>query len=97
MSIDVDLMAETTEKMVLRLRNDLQSLLESHGSDFAVSVMGNIGVDMISGVMAAAVDDEARNEILVAVLKSLVHNTMREMSNYETEELLDRLKKGKQC
>ena len=94
MNFDVKLMAETCERMIRRQRQDLQSLLETHGPDFAISVMGNIGVDLISGVLSAAKDDEARGEILLAIMKSLAHNTMCEMSNYETEELLDRLKKG---
>lgn len=94
MSINVELMAETCASMIKDIRGELQDLLESHGSDFAISVMGNIGVDMISGVLSAAKDDDARSEILLAIFKSLAHNTMCEMSNYETEELLDRLKKG---
>lgn len=95
MNFDVQLMADTSERMIKSTRADLQSLLESHGPDFAISVMGNIGVDLIAGVLCAAKDDDARAEILLAIMKSLAHNTMCEMSSYETEELLDRLKKGK--
>ena len=97
MSFDVDLMADTADRIAKGCRQDIESLAQTHGKEFAVSVMGNVGVNLLAGVLAAAVDDDARSIILLAVLKSLATMTMAEMSNYETEELLERIKKGSKC
>ena len=97
MNFDVDLMADTADRIAKGCRQDIDSLVQTHGKEFAVSVMGNVGVNLLAGVLAAAVDDDARAIILLAVLKSLATMTMAEMSNYETEELLERIKKGSKC
>ena len=97
MTFDVELMAETADKIATQCRKDIDSLIKTHGNAFAVSVMGNVGVNLLAGVLAAASDDEMRSIILLAIMKSLASMTMAEMSNYETEELLDRLKKGSKC
>ena len=97
MNFDVELMSETADRISSQVRKDIDSLIKTHGGDFGVSVMGNVGVNLLAGVMAAAKDDDMRSIILMAVLKSLASMTMAEMSNYETEELLERLKKGSKC
>lgn len=97
MNFDVDLMADTADRIAKGCRQDIDNLTQTHGKEFAVSVMGNVGVNLLAGVLAAAVDDDARAIILLAVLKSLATMTMAEMSNYETEELLERIKKGSKC
>lgn len=92
MTFDMELMAETAERISNRCKDDIDSLIKTHGHEFAVSVMGNVGVYLLSGVMSSAVDDDARSIMLLAILKSLAHNTAAQMSANETEDLLARIK-----
>lgn len=94
MSFDTELMADTAERISRRCRADIDALIETHGGAFAVSVMGNVGVNLLAGVLASASTDDARSEILLAILKSLAGNTMAEITANETDDLINRVKKG---
>lgn len=97
MKFDVELMAQTSERISESLAKQLEALIESHGENFAASVMGNVGVYLLTGLLASAKDDEARLITLIAVIQSLSTNVKIEMAGYETDQLLERVKKGIKC
>ena len=94
MSFDPELMAQTSNKIIKRQRQDLQSMMETHGADFTASVMSNVAVDLLAGVLSSASDDDARANILFEVLSSLAQKTMSNMSGIEAQLLMNRLRKG---
>jgi hypothetical protein len=97
MDYDVELMAQTSERISESLAKQLESLVESHGPSFTANVMGNVGIYLLTGLLASAKDDESRFMTLIAVVHSLSANVKIEMAGYETEQLLERLKKGTKC
>ena len=97
MDYDVELMAQTSERISEILAKQLESLVESHGPSFTANVMGNVGIYLLTGLLASAKDDDSRLMTLIAVIHSLGTNVKIEMAGYETEQLLERLKKGTKC
>jgi hypothetical protein len=97
MDYDVELMAQTSERISEGLAKQLESLIESHGSTFAANVMGNVGIYLLTGLLASSKDDESRLLTLISVIHSLSVNVKIEMAGYEADQLLERLKKGAKC
>jgi hypothetical protein len=97
MDYDVELMAQTSERISESLAKQLESLIESHGPNFGASVMGNVGVYLLTGLLASAKDDESRLLTLISVIHSLSVNVKIEMAGYEADQLLERVKKGIKC
>lgn len=76
---DPELLVETTFRMHTSARADMVSLANSHGGSFAMSVMGNLGLALLTDVLAAAEDNEARKAMLMGMLVTLTKNLSVEL------------------
>lgn len=89
-SFDVELMADTATKMSAPLLKGFASLADSHGVDFAASVMCNVAAEIIVAVIASANDEEHRKQVLVGVLTIVGVNLSHAVSAQEADELIAR-------
>lgn len=94
MNYDIELMVETSERMVESLNKQLEALVKSHGDDFAFSVMGNIGCHMLTAVLASEPEDDARLIKLLTIVQVLSINMKSEAASHKAEEIIERIKKG---
>lgn len=76
---DPDLLVDTTFRMHNTMRADMVSLAKSHGGSFAMSVMGNLGLALLTDVLAAAEDNDARKAMLMGMLVTLTKNLSVEL------------------
>jgi len=94
MNFDIELMVNTSERMVESLVKQLEVLHESHGEDFTRSVMGNIGCHMLTSLLAAELDDDERFIKLLTIIKVLGINIKAESASNKADEIIERIKKG---
>lgn len=94
MSYDIELMMETSERMAENIAKQFETLAESHGDDFAISVMGNVGCHLLTKMLASEDDDQEQFIKLLTVVQVLTLNMKSETASYKAEEIIERIKKG---
>lgn len=97
MNFDIELMAETSERMAESVSKQIEVLNKSHGVDFSRSVMGNVGCYLLTCVLASEDDDHERMIKLLTIIKVLAVNVRAEIASLETDEIIERIKKGSKC
>jgi hypothetical protein len=97
MNFDIDLMAQTSERITESLSQQMKSLADTHGVDFSMSVMGNVGCYLLTCLIASEDDETARVLKLLLLVKVLSLNVKAEVAGMKTEELIEKIKKGSKC
>lgn len=97
MNFDVDLMAETSECITENLSQQMKSLADTHGVDFSMSVMGNVGCYLLTCLIASEDDESARMIKLLILVKVLSLNVSAEVAGMKTDELIEKIKKASKC
>lgn len=97
MDFDVELMAETSERISASVSKQIESLVNSHGVDFAYSVLGNVGCFLLTCLLASEVEDDERVLKLFTIMQVLAVNVKNESAHYQASEIIDRIKKGSKC
>jgi hypothetical protein len=97
MDFDVELMAETSERISESLSEQMKSLTQTHGVDFSMSVMGNVGCYLLTCLIAAEEDEGARMIKLLMLIKVLSVNVRAEIASIETDEIIEKIKKDSKC
>ncbi len=87
-NFDMQLMADTAEKMSAAARKDFASLADSHGVDFAASVMGNMATDIQVWILAAQADDEQRYALFLRLVTAMCINLKLELSGQQAEAII---------
>jgi hypothetical protein len=97
MDFDVELMAETSERISESLSEQMKSLTQTHGVDFSMSVMGNVGCYLLTCLIASEEDEGARMIKLLMLVKVLSVNVRAEIASIETDEIIEKIKKDSKC
>jgi len=97
MDFDVELMAQTSERITESLSQQMKSLSDTHGVDFSMSVMGNVGCYLLTCLIASEDDETARVLKLLLLVKVLSLNVSAEVAGMKTEELIEKIKKDSKC
>jgi hypothetical protein len=97
MNFDIDLMAQTSERITESLSQQMKSLTDTHGVDFSMSVMGNVGCYLLTCLIASEDDETARVLKLLLLVKVLSLNVKAEVAGMKTEELIEKIKNGSKC
>jgi hypothetical protein len=97
MDFDIELMARTSEKLSESMGKQIETLTHSHGVDFSRSVLGNVGCYLLTVLLASEDDEDERLVKLLTIIKVLAVNVRAEVASLETEEIIERIKKGSKC
>lgn len=97
MNFDVELMAATSEKISESIGNQIKNLSDSHGPDFACSVLGNVGCFLLTALLASEEDEDKRFIKLMVLVRSLSINVQSEVASYKAEEIIEQIRKGSKC
>lgn len=97
MDFDIELMARTSEKLSESVGKQIEALTYSHGVDFSRSVLGNVGCYLLTALLASEDDEDERLVKLLTVIKVLAVNVRAEIASLETDEIIERIKKGSKC
>lgn len=89
---DVELMAETAERMVKTNVNNLKALELTHGTEFAHSCAANLGIELLSFVIGGISDPAHRIAITIQIAEALRHNIEVHSAACEADNLLTRIK-----
>lgn len=85
---DVDLMAKTSEKISASLFRDFDAITDSHGIDFAASVIGNTAVELIVTLLASESSPQGKAMIMAGILSSIRINLRQQLTQMEAEEVI---------
>jgi hypothetical protein len=85
---DKELMANTAERMEKSIAADLASLEDSHGIGFAASVAANIGITLLTTIIAAAGSAEARLITTTEIMLALAANLRIEMAAHDADKII---------
>lgn len=92
MSLDIELMADTVEKMSDRMLEELVSLTRSHGPQFAASTMLSVCANISGASLALSKDTETQQAGIcihnIAMVKACEHYS----AQYATNEAIDKAK-----
>lgn len=97
MDFDIELMAETSERIADGVSKQIEVLNKSHGADFSRSVMGNVGCYLLTCLLASREDEDERMIELLSIIKVLAVNVRAEIASVEADEIIERIKKGPKC
>lgn len=97
MDFDIELMAQTSERMSESISKQIETLTHSHGVDFSRSVLGNVGCYLLTCLLASEDDEDERMVKLLTIIKVLAVNVRAEVASLETDEIIERIKKGSKC
>lgn len=97
MDFDIELMARTSEKLSESVGKQIEALTYSHGVDFSRSVLGNVSCYLLTALLASEDDEDERLVKLLTIIKVLAVNVRAEIASLETDEIIERIKKGSKC
>lgn len=92
MSIDLELAGDTVAKIVKRMEAETASLVESHGSGFASSVMASACAQMAGMALAMVEDDDIREAGKLAFMLAMDHAAQQNVALFEAFTAIDKAK-----
>lgn len=92
MSLDIELLADTTVKIVDRMHQELANLAKSHGTQFASSVMLSVCGDIAGASLASAKDDGVRESGYIAFGMAVKKSMAKYSADYATQDLIEKVK-----
>lgn len=90
MSIDRELALDTVERMVDARTTELHSLAESHGMDFAASVMLSACAHVAGIALATCKDESARREGGRAFITAMAHTMRKTGAEFEAIDAIQK-------
>jgi hypothetical protein len=92
MSMDMQLAADTVAKIVKRMEAETASLVESHGSGFASSVMASACAQVAGMALALVEDDDIREAGKLAFMLAMDHAADQSVALFEAFTAIDKAK-----
>lgn len=92
MSIDMQLASDTVAKIVKRMEAETASLVESHGSGFASSVMASACAQMAGMALAMVEDEDIREAGKLAFMLAVDHAAQQNVALFEAFTAIDKAK-----
>lgn len=92
MSLDIELLGNTTYKIVDRMQQELANLAKSHGTQFASSVMLSVCGDIAGASLALAKDDDVRESGYIAFGRAVQKSMAKYSADYATQDLIKKVK-----
>ncbi len=88
----MQLASDTVAKIVKRMEAETASLVESHGSGFASSVMASACAQMAGMALAMVEDDDIREAGKLAFMLAMDHAAQQSVALFEMFTAIDRAK-----